>query len=115
MSEILDLDKLIPEKREIKLEGKTINVTKVPSKVTLGMADKYEKIDKENPKSMDIVVEMVCEIMNSQNDEEVTKDWLYNNTDIRQLMQVIEFVMKPINEKLNNKDEGKNEEKAQEK
>lgn len=95
--EILDLDKLIAQDRIIKLAGKEINVTKIPSKITLKVVDKFEEIDTDNPESMDIVMDLAVDIINAQNDDkEITKEWLLKNTDVQQLIKMLEFIMEPI-------------------
>ena len=107
--EILDLDKLLEDKRLIKLEGKEIDVSKIPSKITLEIANKFDDIDKNDPESMDVVMDLVLDIINSQNKEEITKDWLLENTDINQLIALLEFVMEPLEDKV---DEAGNQKKT---
>jgi hypothetical protein len=97
--EILDLDKLIGDKRIIKLAGKEIDVSKIPSKVTLRIADSYEDLKEDNPESMNILMDIVMDIIKPKNPE-VTQDWIIENTDIKQLIALIEFIMKPVNERI---------------
>jgi len=104
MAEVLDLDKLIEDKRKVKLAGKEIDVSKIPSKISLKILDKYDELSEDNPESMNLVVDMIVDIINSQNEEEITEEWLMDKTSIKQLMKLIEFVMAPINEKVEQDD-----------
>jgi len=105
MTDVLDLDKLIEDKREIKLAGKKIDVSKIPSKVSLKVADIYDELDEDDPGSFDKILDLVMEIIESQN-EDISKDWLIENASMRQLIALIDFVMKPINER--KEDDSKN-------
>lgn len=106
--EILDLDKLKPKKRIVKLAGKEIDVSVIPSEVTLELAEKIDDIDMSSPKSFDLVFDMVIKICNVMNfDEKITKDWLIKNTSLEQLMAMLEFIMRPIRERADNT-QGKN-------
>ena len=100
--EILDLDKLIPDDRIIRLAGREINVSKIPSQVTLEMASKSEVLQSGSDESFDEVFDMILKICNankSENEEEVTKEWIVSNTSMDQLLTLIEFVMKPLNDR----------------
>lgn len=97
--EILDLDKLIEGKRIVKLAGKEIDVTKIPSKVTLKLIDSYEGLNENNPETMELVLDIVMDIIKAQNPE-VTKEWLIDNTDITQLIALIEFILLPIQDRV---------------
>lgn len=110
MAEILDLDKLIDDKRTVKLAGKKIDVSKIPSKISLQILDKYEELSEDNPESINVVLDMIIDIINSQNEDEITEDWLLEHTDIDQLMTLVEFIMEPINERTekNEEDDSKN-------
>ena len=98
--EILALNKIKPPERKVKLQDKEINTSKIPSTVTLEIIENYEKLSKDDPESFDILFNLVLKIINSQNDEEITKQWLLNNTHFEQLYKLIEFIMDPIQEKV---------------
>ncbi|GAE27028.1 hypothetical protein JCM9140_3140 [Halalkalibacter wakoensis JCM 9140] len=113
--EILDLDKIIPKKRIVKLSGKEIDVSKIPSEVTLELAEKAEMLQSGSSESFPMVFDMMIKICNATNQsEEVTKDWLVKNTSMEQLTVLMEFIMKPIrdraekNQKGQTNPEGKN-------
>ena len=98
--EILDLDKLIPAKRIIKLAGKEIDVSKIPSEVSLELAEKADVLKSESTESFPMIFDFVIKICNASNqDEKITKEWLVKNTSLEQLVALLEFVMKPIRER----------------
>lgn len=99
--EILDLDKLKPRKRLIKLSGKEIDVSTIPSEVTLEIVEKADVIESESAESFDLVFDMIIKICNVTNpDDGITKEWLVKNTSLEQLTAMMEFVMKPIRERV---------------
>ena len=107
--EILDLDKIIPKKRIVKLAGKKIDVSKIPSEVILEIAKKKTVLDTGTDESFDMIFDLAVKICNAGNvDKEITKEWLIGKTSIEQLMAMIEFIIKPLKERAANN--GKNEE-----
>lgn len=98
--EFLDLDKLIPDKRIVKLAGREIDVSKIPSEVTIEMASKHEEMKSGTNASFDLVFDIAIKICNASNpEEEITKDWLIKNTTLNQLLALMEFIMKPFNDR----------------
>ena len=97
--EILDLDKLVPPKRLVKLAGKEIDVSKISSIITLKIADTREDLSEDNPESMNLAWDIVMEIIDSQNSG-ITKDWLLEKTDIIQLIAFFDFILRPIKERV---------------
>ena len=103
---ILDLDKLVPEKRIVKLAGREIDVSKIPSGVTLELASKNDVLKSGSAESFPVVFDMIVKICNATNPSEpVTQDWLVENTSIDQLLVLMDFVMEPIKGKA---EQGKN-------
>jgi hypothetical protein len=95
--EILDLDKVIPKKRIVKLAGKEIDVSIIPSEVTIEMATKQEEMKAGTNNSFEMVFDTAVKICNASNpDEPVSKDWLIKNTTLDQLLALMEFIMKPF-------------------
>lgn len=108
--EILDLDKLIPQKRIVKLAGKEIDVSKIPSEVTLEIVEKIDVLSSGESESFPLVFDMIVKICNATDpDEEITKDWLVKNTSLDQLITLMEFVMEPVRERA--EQQGKNVER----
>ncbi|MBS4191743.1 hypothetical protein KHA94_16255 [Bacillus sp. FJAT-49705] len=98
--EILDLDKFIPAKRIVKLAGKVIDVSKIPSEVILELAKKKTVLDSETDESFDMVFDLAVKICNACNpDDEITKKWLVGKTSIEQLLAMLEFIMKPLKDR----------------
>ena len=94
-----DFDRLIPEQRIAKLAGKEIDVTRIPSRVTLMLAEYADSVDRLSPKeqfknALEPIV-AVCKLT----DPEVTVDWLLDNTDFAQLQEFTQFVLEPIRQK----------------
>jgi len=108
MAEILDLDKLIPDQRLIRLAGKEIDVSKVPTRVVLEIEKNKGKLQSGGDETFDMLLDLVCKICRPSFPE-ITTDWLVDNTDFVQLQALLEFVMKPIREKAE-KAAGKNAE-----
>lgn len=101
---ILDLDNIVQEERIIKLKGKEIKVTTVPSKVTLKADKIYDELDENDPESFQKLVDLAYEMIEAQNnDEEITKQWIIDNTGFRQLVKLLEFTLAPLNEMIDSK------------
>ena len=98
---ILDLNKIKPPERKVLLKNKEIILSKIPSRVTLEIAEKYEELnDPNNSKAFDDLMSLTMKIINSQNDDsEITKDWLIDNTDFEQLYALMEFLLEPVKER----------------
>lgn len=99
--EILDLDKVTPAKRIVKLAGRDIDVSVIPSEVTLELVTKMEDLDTDSPETLPMVLDMVVKICNVQAKEQdqITAEWLVKKTSLEQLMSLLEFVMRPIRER----------------
>ena len=111
--ELLDLDKLIPDKRAIKLAGREIDVSKVPTRVVLEIEKNKDKLKSGSDETFDLMLDLVCKII-KPSFPEITVDWLVDNTDFMQLQALLEFVMKPIREKAEKSVKGKNTERPDE-
>lgn len=93
---IKDFNKLIPETRIAQLAGKEIDVTRIPSRVTLMLAEYADTVNTLSPRegfigALEPIV-AVCQLT----DPEVTVDWLLDNTDFEQLNAFTDFVLEPI-------------------
>lgn len=105
--EILDLDKLIPSQRIVKLGGKTIDVSKIPSRVTLEIAQKSDVLKSGTEDSFPILLNLIVNICKPSSPD-ITTEWLIDNTSLDQLLALIEFILQPIKDRTEGK--GKNEE-----
>lgn len=96
--EILDLDKIVTDERIVRLAGKDIDVSKIPSRVTLEIASKSDKLKEGSEESFPIMLDLVVKIC-KPSFPEVTKDWIIDHTDLNQLLALIEFILKPIKDR----------------
>lgn len=117
---IHDLDILRPEPEFVKLAGKKIDISYIPSGVALdimslrqdleALTDSEEKLEKikeggeEAQKSFEISAEICAKITQAQH-EEMDKEWLLTNTDIMQLNALIEYVTNAVFRSLGETDE----------
>ncbi len=105
MSNILDLDKLVPEKREVVLAGEKIDVSKIPSRVTMEVAEKADLFSSGSAESFPELLEMIVKICKPSK-EDITQDWIIDNTSMDQLIALIQFVLEPLQEKADEMTEG---------
>lgn len=98
MAEILDLDALVPERRIVKLAGKEIDVSVIPSGVILEIEKKKSKLRSGGDETFDLMLDLVCKIC-KPSFPEIKPQWLIDRTDFNQLQALMEFVMAPIREK----------------
>lgn len=106
-STILDLDKLVPEKRAIVLAGEEIDVSKIPSRVTMEVAEKADIFQEGSAESFPALLEMIVKICKPSK-QDITTDWIVDNTSMDQLLALIEFVLEPLKDKAT-EDQAKNE------
>jgi hypothetical protein len=106
-----DLDILRPQPEYVKLGGKQIDISFIPSGVALDivalreklveLTDTPEKVKKveeggeEALESFDITAELCAKITESQH-KEMTKEWLLHNTNILQLKSLIEYISNAV-------------------
>ncbi len=91
---IRDFDKIVRQERRARIAGEEVDVTKIPSRVTLEMTkfvDKGMGSDETFFKMLDLVAK-ACQPSNPK----ITADWLLDNTDFDQMMDFCEFVLEPI-------------------
>ncbi|MEK8132909.1 hypothetical protein WMW72_34010 [Paenibacillus filicis] len=100
--QILDLDKVIAAQRIVKLAGKEIDVSKIPSRVTLELAEKSDELKSGGKNSFPMVLEMVVKVC-KPSFPEITKDWIVDNTSLDQLTALIDFILNPVKERAEGK------------
>lgn len=104
-----DLDVLRPSPEYVKLAGKEIDISFIPSGIAIDIENIQEKMreltdtpakmkkiqngGREAVASFDIMAELCARITSSQH-EEMTKDWLLKHTDIFQIKALMEYVIK---------------------
>jgi len=93
---IKDFDKIVREERIAVLGGEQIDVSKIPSRVTLEIAKAKESVDKVSDEEGFMraveLVSMACKPSNSK----VTTEWLFDNTDFETLLDFMDYVMEPV-------------------
>ncbi|XID91035.1 hypothetical protein ACF3MZ_21285 [Paenibacillaceae bacterium WGS1546] len=99
---ILDLDKIITTQRLIRLAGREIDVSKIPSRVTLEIAEKADTLKSGGKESFPLVLDMIVKIC-KPSCPDITKDWIVDNTSLDQLIRLIEFVLAPVEERVKEK------------
>lgn len=95
-----DFNTIIPKKRIAKLAEEEIDVSLIPSRVSLELAifrdsifkGKVKSSEEQQRKSLEIVSK-VCQVKNPK----ITVEWLLDNTHYEQLIEFIDFVLEPIN------------------
>jgi len=96
---ILDLDKLIPDKRVVRLAGVEIDVSKIPSRVTMELSEKAAVFKEANEESFPALLDMIVKIC-KPSQPDITQDWIIDNTSMDQLLALVEFVLEPLQEKV---------------
>lgn len=99
---ILDLDKLIPAQRIVRLAGADIDVSKIPSRVTLELAEKSEILKSGSDESFPVLLDLIVKICKPSKTD-ITTEWLIDNTSFEQLMAMVEFVLKPMKDRAEGK------------
>ena len=95
---ILDLDKLMPERRVVKMGGREIDVSKISARVMFEISRKYGNVKESMNMNDEDALELVCSICRPSFPD-ITVDWLLDNTDMEGLLSLIEFVLAPLNER----------------
>jgi hypothetical protein len=108
---IYDLDVLRPAKKLIRLGGKTIDISFIPSGKAIAVLQlkeqldeltntdkKLEAVETDNAiavKSFNLAAE-ICSMFTSNEHAEMDKEWLLQNTDVIQLKRLIELVVETV-------------------
>jgi hypothetical protein len=114
MTEIVDFDKVIPEKRIAKIAGKEIDVSKLPARLVLEQAKFSDDLQSGKIKSMTDIqkrsfetVEKVCKVSNP----DFSLEEIIDDITVEQLLQFIEYVLEPLNKRSGDKKKVKNPKK----
>ena len=97
MEEIVkDFDKIVRPARKAKLSGEIIDLSKLPTLVTIRIAkaQRDKKKLSEDPNSFEETIETIA--IACKSNPKVTKDWLIENTDLEQLLDFMAFVLEPV-------------------
>jgi len=92
----VDLDRLAPEKRQVRLGGRLIDVTTIPARVLLDAAKFSDEQDSlTNLEKIEHSIQIVARIAQTR-DAEITADWLLEHADLNQLQAFIRYCLEPI-------------------
>ena len=97
MGEIIkDFDKIVPEKRVAILAGEEIDVSKIPTRVTIELAKLKDRKDElsDDVKGFEKTLEIIA--LACKSNPKINADFLIDNTDFEQLMDFIDFILEPI-------------------
>lgn len=108
---IHDLDRLRPPPEYILLAGQKIDISFIPSGVALdimkmqeqlkGLMDTPEKMKKiqeggkEAGQTFELAADLCASITKSQH-EEMTRDWLLKNTDVKQIKALMDHITRAV-------------------
>lgn len=108
MAKVLDLKVFKPEKRTFRLhdgdEVREIDVSRVPTDAVISILDNLElleamqrgKVDREAFEMLLGIAVATCRA----NDEEVTRDYLLDKLDVFGVVELIQFVIEPVLQRL---------------
>ena len=124
---IHDLDILRPAPEYVKLAGKEIDISFIPSGIAIditnledrlhelvGTKEKMEEGEaggKGAEKAFDLSAEL-CAVITSSQHKEMTKDWLLKNTNVWQLRRLMDFISKAVYASLDLAKDGKSKKSA---
>ncbi len=92
-----DFSKRKVEKRIMKIADQEIDVSRIPTRVMIRLAEIRERRDELEAGSLADFYEVI-EIMSiaCSKNKKITPDWLIDHTDIEMLMEVIVFIVEPL-------------------
>ena len=111
MSDVIDLDLLIPKKRKISLAGEEIDLSFIPFGLTLKVSDIMKKLAKvqvstkdtpetateKTEQAAELSLEM-CALLCSYKNPNITADWLKEHANTAQLHALIDRVTELVTE-----------------
>lgn len=95
MSQVLNLNTIIPEERKFILSDKEIDVSRIPARITFELAQKEDVLNSGTMESFDLIFDLAVKIC-QVSDKSITKDWILDNCELTQLQELMTFVLKPI-------------------
>jgi hypothetical protein len=97
---IKDLDKLAPQQRQIRLSGRVIDVTTIPSRVLLESAKFADEMEKYSGEERLVKAIGIAARIAQVHDTEITADWLLDHADLNQLMAFIDYTLEPLKQRV---------------
>lgn len=81
---IFDADILVPELQEIKVGGRVFKIGKIPMRISIKIYESMSKKDNSNIESLTSMASVITDVL-KLDDNKMTKDWVIDNVDIRQV------------------------------
>lgn len=105
-----DLDILDPPKKLVKIAGETIDVSFIPSRVTIEATRISTAFDKKQISVDEMFERMVGIIVKigSKSNPKITSDWVLDNLSIQKVTKLMEVIVSDTGESKKEDDTGKN-------
>lgn len=92
-----DFSKRKYEPRTIKIEDQEIDVSRIPTRVMLELAELKDKEDELKTGGTEVFMEIVKIIsMACYKNKKITPDWLIDHTDIEMLIGILNYIIEPL-------------------
>jgi len=91
---VRDFDNLDRPKRIGIIGGERVDLTKLPSIISIKMSKLKREELAGNPESFEELLDIL--IIACRTNRKVTKDWLLENTDMEQLLDFLDFILEPL-------------------
>ena len=96
-----DFSKTVYEERIAVIEGEEIDVSKISTRVMLSLVELKDKRDELEAGGTGIFYELIEIIAQAcKSNPKITSDWLIDNTDIMQLLDLMEYIIAPLTAKV---------------
>ncbi len=96
-----DFSKIVYPKRIAVIEGEKIDVSKISTRVMLNLVELKDRRDELEAGEIGIFYELIEIIAQAcKANKKITADWLIDNTDIMQLLDLMEYIIEPLTVKV---------------
>ncbi len=90
-----NFDAVIRPDRKGIIGGEEVDVSKIPSRVALELAEMKDTIKKDDDNAFYKSIELVAKACQPSN-KKITAEFLLDNTDIETLLDIVDWVLEPI-------------------
>lgn len=96
-----DFSQTVYEQRIAVIEGEEIDVSKISTRVMLNLVELKDRRDELEAGGIGIFYELIEIIAQAcKANKKITADWLIDNTDIMQLLDLMEYIIEPLTAKV---------------
>lgn len=96
-----DFSQTVYVKRIAVIKGEEIDVSRISTRVMLNLIELKDRRDELEAGGKEIFYELIEIISKAcKSNKKITADWLIDNTDIMQLLDLIEFIIEPLTAKV---------------